>query len=100
MCEFKIINKSDNSQIAEEILILSYTDTHELILKDVLGMGEKLDSALILDVNTLNQKCMILQHPLIKDFLDLLFNISSQTVKPTQFDEFIRKVEELKKNLK
>ncbi len=100
MCEFKIINKSDNSQIAEDILVISYTDTHELVFKDVLGMGDKLDSALILEVNTLNQKCVILQHPLIKDFLDLILNISSQTIKQTQFDEFIRKVEELKKNLK
>ena len=31
MCEFKIINETDGSQIAEEILVLSYTDDNELI---------------------------------------------------------------------
>ncbi len=51
MCEFKIINESDESQIAEDILVLFYTEDNELVFRDVLGMGEKLESALILDVN-------------------------------------------------
>ena len=38
MCEFKIINETDGSQITEDILILSYTDDNELVLKDILGM--------------------------------------------------------------
>lgn len=99
MCEFKIINKTDGSQIGEDILILSYTDDNELIFKDVLGMGEKLDSALILEVNTLNQKCVILQHPLIKDFIGLIKNINDNNVKLEQIQNFQSKIEHIKDNL-
>ncbi|MFW9783943.1 MAG: hypothetical protein ACFFFB_16780 [Candidatus Heimdallarchaeota archaeon] len=99
MCEFKIINKTDGSQLAEDILVLSYTDNNELIIKDVLGMGEQLDSALILDVNTLNQKCIVLQHPLVKFFIGLVKNITENNLKPDQIDEFQKKLEKLKKNL-
>lgn len=99
MCEFKIINKTDGSQIGEDILVLSYTDDNELIFKDVLGMGEKLDSALILDVNTLNQKCIVLQHPLIKDFLNLMKNIVEKKVTSEQIGNFQNRIEKIKKNL-
>lgn len=99
MCEFKIINKTDGSQLAEDILVLFYTDNNELILKDVLGMGEQLDSALILDVNTLNQKCVVLQHPLVKYFIDLMKNISENKLIREQIEEFQRKLEKLKENL-
>jgi len=99
MCEFKIINKTDGSQIGEDILILSYTDDNELIFKDVLGMGEKLDSALILDVNTLNQTCVILQHPIIKEFIGLIKNINNHKVKLEQIENFQSKIEKIKENL-
>ncbi|MFX1390339.1 MAG: hypothetical protein ACFE9Z_09775 [Promethearchaeota archaeon] len=97
MCEFKIINKVDGSQLAEDILVLSYTDNNDLIFKDVLGMGEKLDSALILDVNTLNQKCIVLQHPLIKSFIELIKNVAESKYLPKQIEDFQEKLEELKK---
>ena len=87
MCEFKIINKADGSQIAEDILILSYTEDNELVLKDVLGMGEKLDSALILDVNTLNQECFVLQHPLIKDFIAIIRKINADSVNKSDIED-------------
>ena len=99
MCEFKIINKTDSSQIGEDILVISYTDDNQLIFKDVLGMGEQLDSALILDVNTLNQKCVVLQHPLVKYFIDLMKNITENKLKREQIEEFQRKLEKLKENL-
>ncbi|MFX0005921.1 MAG: hypothetical protein ACFFA7_18140 [Promethearchaeota archaeon] len=96
MCEFKIINENDGSQIAEDILILSYTESNELVLKDVLGMGEKLDSALILDVNTMNQKCVILQHPLIKEFIGLIKNIKDNNVSSEQIDNFENSLEKVR----
>ncbi|NVM35259.1 MAG: CooT family nickel-binding protein [Candidatus Lokiarchaeota archaeon] len=99
MCEFKIINENDGSQIAEDILILSYTDDNELIFKDVLGMGEKLDSALILDVNTLNQKCVVLQHPLIKKFLGLLKKINEQRLTKSDIEDFQEKLNKIKETL-
>ncbi len=99
MCEFKIINQTDGSQIGEDILVVSYTDTNELIFKDVLGMGEKLDSALILDVNTLNQKCIVLQHPLIKEFLSLIKNIIDKKVTSDQIGKFQNSIEKIKENL-
>jgi len=96
MCEFKIINETDGSQIAEDILILSYTEKNELVLKDVLGMGEKLDSALILDVNTMTQKCVIIQHPLIKEFISLIKNIKDNNVSSGQIDSFQSSLEKIK----
>lgn len=99
MCEFKIINKSDGVQIGEDILILSYTENHELVFKDVLGMGEKLDSALILNVNTLNQTCTVLQHPLIRDFMDLVIELDSQKASKAKIEDFIKTLEKFKLNL-
>ncbi|MFX1302676.1 MAG: hypothetical protein ACFE9X_04875 [Promethearchaeota archaeon] len=99
MCEFKIINETDDSQIGEDILVLSYTENNELIFKDVLGMGEKLESALILDVNTLNQTCIVLQHPLIREFLDLIRSMDAQNVYKVKIEKFIKSLEDLKKTL-
>ncbi|MFX1569645.1 MAG: hypothetical protein ACFFCV_14895 [Promethearchaeota archaeon] len=99
MCEFKIINGTDGSQIGEDILVLSYTDDNELVFKDVLGMGEKLESALILDVNTLNQKCIVLQHPIVKDFISLLRGLNDNKVNLEQIENFQKKIEEIKENI-
>ena len=99
MCEFKIINKTDGSQIGEDILILSYTDDNALIIKDVLGMGEKIDSALILDVNTVNQKVIILQHPLIKELISLIKNLDDNVVELEQLENFQRSIEKIKQNI-
>ena len=100
MCEFKIIKRNDGSQIMDEIVILSYNENSELVLRDVIGMGETLDSALILDVNTMNQKCVILENPIIKDFVSLITKISVDQVKRFDFDNFINKLEEMKEDLK
>ncbi|NHJ23841.1 MAG: CooT family nickel-binding protein [Candidatus Lokiarchaeota archaeon] len=96
MCEFKIIKKNDGSQILEDIVILSYTKNNELLFKDVLGMGESLDSALILSVNTLNQRCEILEHPLIKDFIKIIHDINGEQIKKSDIENFQKKLEELK----
>ena len=96
MCEFKIINKNDGVQLGEDILILSYTEENELIFKDVLGMGEKLESALIMDVNTMNQKCVVLQHPLIKDFIGLIKKVSNKKITIGEIENFQNNLEELK----
>jgi len=100
MCEFKIIKKNDESQVAEEILVLSYTDDNELVLKDVLGMGEKLDSALILDVNTLTQKCMVLEHPLVKNFVSLMKNVMDGKVTLEEIDKIQQGLDQLKESIK
>ena len=94
MCEFKIIKKNDASQIGEDILMLSYTENNELVFIDVLGAGEKLDSALILDVNTMNQTIIVQEHPLIKDFIGLITNINK-----SEIDNLQSKLENLKKTL-
>lgn len=96
MCEFKIIRKNDGSQIGEDITILGYTENYDLLFRDILGAGEKLDSALILEVNTLNQTTTIIEHPLIKDFLKI---ITSNQIKKTQIDEFQKRLNEIKKSL-
>jgi len=99
MCEFKVMKLNDNTQIAEEILVLSYNEKNELLLKDILGMGKKLDSALILDVNTIDQKCVILEHPLINDMLGLLKDITSGSAKKNQVENLIKNLEDIKNTL-
>lgn len=99
MCEFKIIRKNDGSQILEDVVILSYNDNNELMLKDVIGMGETLESALIIDVNTMNQKCVLVEHPIIKDFIHLTKKLSTHNAEKSDIDLFISKLETLKANL-
>jgi len=99
MCEFKIIKENDGSQILEDIVVLSYTEDNDLVCKDVLGLGEKLESALILNVNTLNQECIILEHPLISDFINLMRKATSQLITKTDFEDFQNKVEKIKAQL-
>ncbi|MFX0187651.1 MAG: hypothetical protein ACFE8A_07945 [Candidatus Hodarchaeota archaeon] len=99
MCEFKIIKKNDGSQIGEDITILNYTDKQELILKDILGTGEKLDSALILDVNTLNQTTIVIEHPLIKDFLKVINKINDNTIIKSDIENLQIKLNDLKTSL-
>ena len=98
MCEFKIINETDGTQITEDILVLSYTKNNELIMKDILGMGEKLDSALIMNINTMNQTCIVLQHPLIKDFIGLIKGIRKNNDVKSEIDNFQNSLEEFKQN--
>ncbi len=100
MCEFKIIKRNDGSQILEDIVILSYNENSELVLRDVIGMGETLESALILDVNTMNQKCVILENPLIKDFISLIKNLSENKSSKSEIDKIINKLETIKSELK
>ena len=99
MCEFKIIKKNDNSQIGEDIIILGYTEENELIFKDILGTGTKLDSALILDVNTISQTTIILEHPLINDFIGLMKNLVDNKATITQVEKFQSQLDELKNSL-
>jgi len=80
MCEFKVIKKNDGSQILEDIVILSYTEDNELLFKDIIGMGEILKSALIVDVNTLNQTC-------------------NKTISKSEIENFEKLLDDLKKNL-
>lgn len=96
MCEFKIIKKNDGSQILEDIVILSYNDHHELICTDVLGIGENLKSAIILNVNTLNQTCTVLEHPLIQDFLKLVLDINNGSSRKEQIEAIQNQLEKIK----
>ena len=99
MCEFKIIKNNDGSQILEDIVVISYTKDNELLFKDVLGMGEMLESALILSVNTLNQRCEVVEHPLVNDFIKLINKFIGKTVKESDINEFQGKLDELKKQI-
>ncbi|MFX0031527.1 MAG: hypothetical protein ACFE8E_01895 [Candidatus Hodarchaeota archaeon] len=96
MCEFKIISKNDGSQILEDIVILSYNENYELNCKDVLGIGESLKSTLILNVNTLNQTCIVLEHPIIQDFLKLVNDINNRSITKVQIDDFQNQLDKIK----
>ena len=99
MCEFKVIKKNDGSQILEDIVILSYTEDNELLFKDIIGMGEILKSALIVDVNTLNQTCVILEHPLIQDFVGMIEKINSKTISKEDIEKFEKQLVNLKESI-
>ena len=96
MCEFKIIKQNDGSQILEDIVVLAYTDDNELLFKDILGMGESLESALIMSVNTLNQQCIVLEHPIIKDFMRLLRKVRSNELKDSDIEDFSSELKRFK----
>ncbi len=99
MCEFKIIKKNDGSQILEDIVILSYTEDNELLFKDIIGMGEILKSALIVNVNTLNQTCVVLEHPLIQDFVGMIEKINSKTISKDDIEKFEKQFVSLKESI-
>lgn len=99
MCEFKIIKKNDGSQILEDIVILSYTEDNELLFKDIIGMGEILKSALIVDVNTLNQTCVVLENPLIRDFVGMIEKINSKTISKDDIEKFEKQLVSLKESI-
>ncbi len=99
MCEFKVIKKNDGSQILEDIVILSYTEDNELLFKDIIGMGEILKSALIVDVNTLNQTCVVLEHPLIQDFVGMIEKINSKTISKDDIEKFEKQLVSLKDSI-
>ena len=99
MCEFKVIKKNDGSQILEDIVILSYTEDNELLFKDIIGMGEILKSALIVDVNTLNQTCVVLEHPLVSHFIGIVEKINNKTISKSEIENFEKLLYDLKKNL-
>ncbi|MFX1298173.1 MAG: hypothetical protein ACFFD2_25385 [Promethearchaeota archaeon] len=100
MCEFKIIKQNDGSQILEDIVVLSYTENNELLLKDILGIGEIMESGLILDVNTLNQTCIVLEHPLVKDFINLIKKYSDNSLTKPEIEKFQKSLENLKETIK
>ena len=99
MCEFKVIKKNDGSQILEDIVILSYTEDNELLFKDILGMGEILKSALIVDVNTLNQTCVVLEHPLVQNFVRMIKKINSKTISREDIEKFEKQLTSLKERI-
>ncbi len=99
MCEFKIIKKNDGKQIFEDIVVLSYTEDNQLLFRDVIGMGDTLESALILDVNTLNQTCTVFEHELIQPFIALMKKFASGGIAKTDIETFQMKLEELKKKV-
>jgi predicted RNA-binding protein len=99
MCEFKIIKKNDGKQIFEDIVVLSYTEDNQLLFRDVIGMGDTLESALILDVNTLNQTCLVFEHELIQPFIALMKKFASGEIADTDLEIFQMKVEKIKKKV-
>ncbi|MFX0025700.1 MAG: hypothetical protein ACFE8M_04735 [Candidatus Hermodarchaeota archaeon] len=99
MCEFKIIRKNDGSQILEDIVVLSYNKNYDLVCKDVLGIGETLKSSLILDVNTLNQTCMVLEYSFIRDFIKLINNLNDNSATKEQIETLQNELEIIKKTL-
>jgi predicted RNA-binding protein len=99
MCEFKIIKRNDGKQILEDIVVLSYTEDNQLLLRDVIGMGDTLESALILDVNTLNQTCTVFEHELIQPFMALMKKFASGGIADTDIEIFQLKVDEIKKKV-
>lgn len=99
MCEFKIIRKDDGSQLMEDVVVLYYNEDNELVLKDVIGMGDTLKSALILDVNTINQKCVILENPLVKDFINLSVKLNNDIATKSDVEPLIKQLEALKSEI-
>jgi len=79
---------------------MSQLENYQSIIKiDVIGMGETFESALILDVNIMNQKCVILEDPIIKDFISLFTKLNPNQVEKSDFNKIISNLDELKRDL-
>ncbi|MBD3197573.1 MAG: CooT family nickel-binding protein [Candidatus Lokiarchaeota archaeon] len=100
MCEFKVKEEKEETLLAEEIVVLSYSEENKLELRDILGISEQLDSALILEVNTLNQQCKVVQHPIVKHLIQLMKNLSNEKIDTADIDHIVSLLEDLKKKLK
>jgi predicted RNA-binding protein len=99
MCEFKIIRENDGSQIAEDVLVLTYTEENELFLRDILGSGDILDSALILDVNTVNQTSRIIEHPIIKPFIKMMKNLIDGSVEEDTIENIKKELTKIENSM-
>ena len=97
MCEFKVL--SNGSQIMEDIVIVNYLDDNKLVLKDILGMAEILNSALISEVNTLNQTLVVVEHPLINEFIGLIKDMTDKNIAKEKIDRIITQLNEIKNSL-
>ncbi len=58
-------------------------------------MGEVLKSALIVDVNTLSQTCVVLEHPLVRDFIGILEKVHNKTVSKSDIENFKGQLDDL-----
>jgi predicted RNA-binding protein len=99
MCEFKVIDKKTGEQLGEDIVILSYSEDNALLLKDILGLANEVKSSLIYEVNTLDQTCTVIQHPLVNSFVTLLEKISTNHIQVEDIEQVQSKLEEIKKEL-
>ncbi len=99
MCEFKVIKQNNGSQVAEDILVLSYTENNELVVRDILGSGAVFDSALILDVNTISQECKIIEHPIIKLFVELVKSLADKKVSKELVERVQLNLEKIKNEI-
>ena len=99
MCEFKIVRKNDGSQLGEEVVVVRYSENYELLFSDILGVNLSLESALIMDVNTLNQTLKVVEHPIIRDFLSLINNLADNSATRDQVDQLQKKLDQLKSEL-
>ena len=97
MCEFKIINQTDNTQLGEEIVVAHYSQNNQLLLKDILGTAITLESALILEVNTLNQTLTVVEHPLVKNFVEILKTLVENKENSEKINEFQKALDQVKK---
>ena len=83
----------------EDIVIVNYTENNEIVFKDILGMAELLKSALILEVNTLNQTLVVMEHPLINDFIGLMTNLNDKKKTKENIETIFAQLTELKNTI-
>ena len=53
----------------------------------------------IVDVNTLNQTCVVLEHPLIRDFIGIVKNIDNKTLSKSDIENFQVQLDNIKNSL-
>ena len=99
MCEFKIVRKNDGTQIGEEVVVVGYSENNELLFSDIMSINLTLDSAVITNVNTLNQTLEIVEHPLIKDFVALIRGLGKKSATKEQVEVFQKKLETIKNEI-
>lgn len=96
------MEKDELNKVAEEIFVFKYNeDTGDSVFYGILGEQVELKNALVMEVNMMPKRhdIVIIQSPLISDFVSLVKKINKNSVTQKEIEDFQGKLEKIKTNI-
>jgi len=96
------MEKDGLNQVAEEILVFKYDEnTRDSVFYGILGEQVELKNAMVMEVNMMPKRhdIVIIQSPLISDFVSLVKKINKNSVTQKEIEDFQGKLEKIKTNM-